>query len=224
MKFKSHIVTQASGSVGGTTYATNQGGLYMRARSIPTNPNTSFQAAYRNFFRTVMNAWTNTLTAAQRAAWSTYAKNTPVINSLGSSIILGDNAMFLRTNGIALQNGIALFTAAPTTFDLGSFTAPVPSITHASTSMSVAFTAGDTWNTAGGALLIYASRQQNASINFFKGPFRLVGKISGTATSPQSFVLPFAAGPTTSAMFIKVSALQPDGRLSNPLIIKSTPV
>ncbi len=224
MKFKSQIATQVSGSVGGTTYASNQGGMYMRARSIPTNPNTSFQASYRAFFRTVMNAWTNTLTAAQRAAWSVYAKNTPVLNSLGSSIILGDNAMFLRTNGIALQNGIALFTAAPTTYDLGAFTAPVPTITHASTSMSVAFTVGDSWNATGGALLIYASRPQNASINYFKGPFRLVGKISGTATSPQVFVLPFAAGSTTSSMFVKASALQPDGRLSNPLIIKSTPV
>ena len=197
MKFKSHIVTQVSGSVGGTTYAQNQGGMYMRARSIPTNPNTSFQQSYRQFFKTVMNAWTNTLTAAQRAAWSTYAKNTPVINSLGSSIILGDNAMFLRTNGPALQNGISLFASAPTTFDLGAFTAPVPTITHATTSMSVAFTTGDTWNTAGGALLLYASRAQNGSINFFKGPFRLVGKISGGATSPQTFTLPFAAGSTS---------------------------
>lgn len=224
MKFKSHIVTQASGSVGGTTYASNQGGLYMRARSIPTNPNTSFQQSYRQFFKTVMNAWTNTLTAAQRTAWSVYAKNTPVIDSLGSSIVIGDNAMFLRTNGPALQIGLALFANAPTTFDLGAFTAPVPTITHSSTSMSVAFTVGDTWNTAGGAMLLYASRPQNPSINFFKGPFRLVGKISGVATSPQTFTLPFAAGSTTSVMFIKASVLQPDGRLSTPMIIKSTPV
>jgi len=223
MKFKSHIVTQASGSVGGTTYASNQGGLYMRARSTPTNPNTGFQATVRTFFRTIMNAWTNTLTSAQRSAWDTYAKNTPIVNSLGDSKPIGANAMFLRTNSVVLQAGLTLVTAAPTTYDLGSFTAPTFTVAASSSSATAAFTTTDSWHASGGALLVYASRPQNPSINYFKGPFRLAKVILGTATSPQTFTLPFVAGGTNSCVFMKVSALQPDGRLSQPTINKSTP-
>ena len=40
MLFKSAAFTQASGSVGGLTFAHNRGGMYTRARSIPVNPKT----------------------------------------------------------------------------------------------------------------------------------------------------------------------------------------
>jgi len=224
MKFKSHIVTQASGSVGGTTYAQNQGGLYMRARSIPTNPNSAAQQALRNVFKGLMNAWTNTLTAAQRAAWNVYSTNVPMKGPLGDTRPIGGVANFIRSNTPRVQNAQSRIDSAPTTFDVGAFTQPTFAITHSSTSMVATFTTGDSWNLSGGAMFLYASRPQNASINFFKGPFRLVGVIPGPATSPQSFTLPFAAGATTSAMFIKASVSQPDGRLSTDSITKSTPV
>lgn len=224
MKFKSHIVTQASGSVGGTTYAHNQAGLYMRARSIPTNPNTTFQATVRNTFRSIMNRWTNVLDGGQRAAWSNYAKNVPIKNSLGDNIIIGDNAMYLRTQSVCAQEGLAYKDSAPTIYDLGAFTEPVPTITAGSTDLSLAFTAGDSWHAPNGAMGVWAGRPQNGSVNFFKGPWRYVGAIDGTATSPAVFTLPFAAGDTASSYFLKVSSMEPDGRLSNPGFIKSTPV
>ena len=223
MKFKSHIVTQASGSVGGTTYATNQGGLYMRARAIPTNPNSSGQQAVRTNFRTLMNAWTNVLTAAQRLAWQVYSTNVPMIGPLGDARPIGGNANYLRANAPRLQNAQSRIDTAPGVFDTGSFTQPTFAITPSSTSMAVTFTVGDTWHASGGAMFIYASRPQNPSVNYLKTGFRLVGVITGTATSPQSFVLPFTAGTTASAMFLKASASQPDGRLSVASIVKSTP-
>jgi hypothetical protein len=222
--FLSHLVTQISGSTGGTTYANNQGGMYTRARSKPTNPNSPGQQAVRTNFKNLMNAWTNVLTAAQRAAWQTYNKNTPMMNKLGQMKPIGDNSNYLRSNAPRVQNGLARVDSGPTTFDLGSFTQPTFAITHGTNSMAVTFTVGDSWNVAGGAMFLYASRPQNASINFFKGPFRLVGVISGVATSPQNLVLPFVAGSTSTAMFIKTSVSQADGRLSTDSIVKSTPV
>lgn len=224
MKFKSHIATQVSGSQGGTTYAQNQGGMYMRARSIPTNPNTPQQSALRAVFKGIMNAWTNTLTSAQRAAWNVYSTNVTFIDKLGTAISIGGVANYVRANTPRVQNALSRIDNAPVTFNVGAFTPPTFAVTHSSTSMVATFTAGDTWNTAGGGMFIYASRPQNSSINFFKGPFRLVGVVSGVATSPQTFVLPFAAGTTASTMFFKVSVTQPDGRLSSDQIIKSTPV
>ncbi len=224
VKFKSQIATQVSGSVGGTTYAQNQGGMYMRARSIPTNPNSGFQQAVRTFFKQCLNAWTNSLTAAQRAAWSVYDQNTPIIGPLGDSRKIGANAQFLRSNVSRLQGGLARVDSAPTTFDLGSFTQPTFATSINGGSLLATFTTTDSWHTSGGAMLLYASPPQNSSINFFKGPFRYVGTITGAATSPQTFVLPFTAGGTNTCMFIKTAATQPDGRLSTPSIVKSVPV
>lgn len=224
MKFKSQIVTQASGSVGGTTYASNQGGLYMRARSTPTNPNSAFQQAVRTFFKQCMNAWTNTLTSVQRAGWNAYATNTPITNTLGDARKIGDNAMYARSNVSRLQAGLTRIDAPPTTYDLGQFTQPTFTTSINASSLAVAFTTGDAWHTTNGGLLIYASRPQNASVNYFKGPFRLVGVVGGAATSPATFTLPFSAGPATSVIFMKTVATQPDGRLSTPSIVKSTPV
>lgn len=224
MKYNSALMSSASGSAGGLTASRNKGGSYFRKRSIPTNPNSAFQQAFRTLFKAIMNAWTNTLTAAQRSGWNTYAVNTPLIDSLGASRVITDNAMYLRSNSVRLQNGLSRIDGAPVVFDLGSFTQPTFSVTASTSFLSVAFTTGDSWHASGGGLFIYASRPQNASINFFKGPFRLVGVISGTATSPQTFTLPFAAGTTASAMFLKSSVSQPDGRLSTESIVKSTPV
>jgi len=38
MKFKSPILSQASGSIAGITFSHNRGGMYVRARAVPTNP------------------------------------------------------------------------------------------------------------------------------------------------------------------------------------------
>ncbi|KKM06452.1 hypothetical protein LCGC14_1743870, partial [marine sediment metagenome] len=48
MLFKSGLITQGSGSIGGLTASHNRGGMYFRARTIPTNPATSFQTVVRN--------------------------------------------------------------------------------------------------------------------------------------------------------------------------------
>lgn len=224
MKYKSPILSQASGSLAGSTFSRNKGGNYMRARAVPTNPNSAFQQTVRTFFKGIMNAWTNTLTAAQRAGWATYATNTPIVDSLGESRVIPDNAMYLRSNNSRLQAGLARVDTAPGVYDLGSFTQPTFTVAANGASVTAAFTTGDAWNAAGGGLLFYASRPQNASINFFKGPFRLVGKATGVATSPQVFTLPFTAGSTASCLFIKTVATTADGRLSTESIVKSTPV
>lgn len=66
-------------------------------------------------------------------------------------------------------------------------------------------------------MLIQVSRPMNASINFFKGPYRIAGKVQGDSVappvSPEAVAAPFAfvAGQQL-ALEIKVS--RADGRLS----------
>jgi len=222
MKFKSPLISQASGSLAGTTFSRNKGGLYMRARATPTNPNSSFQQAVRAIMSQLSNVWSSTMTAAQRTAWETYAANTPLVDSLGESRPVTGLNMFCRYNVPALQSetiSTPLLTA-PTEFNLGEYTAPTIASVTAPSTMSLGFEATDAWcDETGSNMLIYASRPQGPAINFFKGPYRFCGMVEGddssAPTSPASITLPFvvAAG---QKVFIKASVARVDGRLSSP--------
>lgn len=226
MKFTSALVSGASGSIRGMTASHNRGGQYLRGRTIPTNPNSVFQQAVRNNLSVLQTRFLTTLTAAQRLAWNTYAQNTPVTDSLGNSIKLTANQWYVACNSLRLQSGIAVVDAGPTTFGLPTFTLPVPTIAAAGTTVSVAFTNTDAWAIAtGGAMLLFASRPQNATINFFKGPFRFAGKVLGAATPPTSpavITLPFPVGPVGSKMYFRAVAVGVDGRKSIDLFLNAT--
>lgn len=218
MKFNSLVYGAVSGSVGGLTYSHNQGGMYTRARAIPTNPNTSQQQALRNAMGALTTAWLTTLTALQRTGWATFAANVPLIDSLGQSRSIPPLAWYLKANSIRLQSGLTRIDAPPTIYELATLTLPVPTIVAAGTTSSLAFTNTDLWATeVGGALLVYASRPQNATKNFFNGPYRYAGRVNGAVsppTSPSVITLPFSIGPAGSKMFFKFVAVRADGRPS----------
>ncbi len=218
MKFSSTIYAAVSGSIGGITYAHNQGGMYARARAVPTNPNTAQQQVMRNAMGNLTTAWLTVLTAAQRTGWSTFAANVPVLDALGQSRTIPPLSWYVKANSLRLQVGLTRIDAPPVIFELATMTLPVPTIVAAGTTVSVAFTNTDGWaGEVGGALLVYASRPQNATKNFFAGPYRFAGRVNGAGTPPTSpavITLPFTIGPTGSRMMFKFIALRADGRPS----------
>lgn len=218
MKFKSQVYTQVSGSVGGLTYAHNKGGMYTRGRSIPTNPKTLQQQAVRNGLQLTSNAWSATLTSAQRDAWNTYAFNVPMVDSLGESRKVSGNAMYNRSNVIRIQAGLTSVAAGPTTFTLATLTNPTVSGVASTGVLTVGFTNTDTWATAvGGALLVYVSRPQSVGVTFFKGPYRYAGRVNGAVVPPTSpstaITSPFALA-AGQRVFVRILATNADGRLS----------
>lgn len=218
MKFSSQIYTAVSGSIGGVTYAHNQGGMYARGRAVPTNPNTAQQQVMRNAMGALTTAWLSVLTALQRTGWSTFAANVPLTDALGQARTIPPLSWYIKVNSLRLQTALTRIDAPPTVFELATMTLPVPTIVAAGTTVSVAFTNTDAWaGEVGGALLVYASRPQNATKNFFAGPYRFAGKISGAVsppTSPAVITLPFSIGPTGSRMMFKFVAVRADGRPS----------
>lgn len=224
--FKSGLVTQASGSVGGLTFSHNQGGLYMRARSIPVNPNTAQQQAVRNLMAQLVAAWNDDLSAGQRATWDLYAFNTPVTSKLGEPINLSGLNMYVRSNLPRLQAGKARVDQGPATFNLGSFTAPTFSIDTANDEGDVSFTDTDEWANEDDAFaLVYFSRPFGATINYFKGPYRFANTIAGNSstppTSPAAITLPFPVE-AGQQVGLKFSVSRADGRLSSPFRSRAT--
>lgn len=222
MKFKSQIVTQASGSLGGTTFSRNTGGMYMRARAVPTNPNSPQQQAVRGIFADLTQRWNNSLDGLQRASWLAYAFTVPLIDKLGDSVKVTALNMYIRSNVPRVQSGLARIDDAPTTFNLGGFTNPTFGIDATANEADVAFDVADAWvGETGSSMLLWAGSPQNATINYFKGPYRYAGRIDGDATtpptSPAAIALPYAAA-VGQRVFLRVSVTRADGRLSYPFL------
>lgn len=218
MIFKSQMVTQASGSVGGVTYAHNKGGLYQRARSIPTNPSTPQQQEIRTLVAQLSNLWLAALTQAQRSAWDVYAANVTVPNALGDQIHISGLNQYIRSNVPRNQANLARVDAAPTVYNIGDFTEPSFTADATLNQAAVAFTDTDDWvNEDDAAMLCYFSRPQNISINYFKGPYRFADLIAGDSstppTSPATINLPFVVT-AGQRVFGRFNVVRADGRLA----------
>jgi len=237
MLFKSALVTQASGSIGGMTLAHNAGGMYIRARAIPVDPGSTNQLGVRNALTTLTNAWTEQLSLAERNSWNLYASNVPITNPLGDTVNISGQNWFIAANTPRLQANAKLATTAlarvdtaTPIFNRGTLTAPT--VIGDTGDTIIAFNNTDTWaTTTGGALLVFQGKPVNAARNYFRGPFRLVARILGAATPPTSpATIAVAAMPssyyafydTPNAYFYRFVATTVDGRLSTGQIVRAT--
>jgi hypothetical protein len=219
MLFKSQVYTQVSGSVGGVTYARNRTGMYARSRALPVNPGTSFQNDVRNWFGQMASYWGLTLTADERASWNNYAANVPVINRLGDAINLTGQSWFIGSAVSRLQAGLAVVESGPTIYQRAHpIGIPTFAIDASDDDVDFAFDNSAEWAGLGGAAVLFASRPQPASVNFFAGPYRYAGVVLGAAiapTSPATIELPFPVQ-ENDKVFFQVRYLDPDGATSVP--------
>lgn len=107
------VVSDIRGSIAGTTYSRNKGGLYARARVAPINRNTPAQSLVRANFATNAKRWSGTFTDSERASWTAFAAANPLVNILGASIIVSGLAMAQKLNQVLSQIGAAAITAPP---------------------------------------------------------------------------------------------------------------
>jgi hypothetical protein len=215
-------VAQISGSIGGTTFARNKAGFYARNRTVPVNPGSARQQTIRFAVAQLTTRWVETLTAAQRAAWETYAANVHLPNSLGQLRDVGGIAMYVRSNVPRLTSLLPLMPLvddAPTIFDLGTFSEPaIDSVDAAADTADISFDNTDAWAIeVNAAMYVFASRPQNPSVNFFKGPYQAAATIPGAVMppiSPQTFNLPFPVA-VGNRVFFRMNVTRADGRLAS---------
>ncbi|OHB84403.1 MAG: hypothetical protein A2V98_10425 [Planctomycetes bacterium RBG_16_64_12] len=225
MKFVSPVYSDAWGKIAGLVYARNRFGMYTRALVTPVNPQSSEQQQVRNALAAMNARWTETLTAAQRAAWEAYALAVPKV-SHGQSLTLTGQNWFIACNTPRVQCDAAISPTtlpiiddAPTLFNQAqSF--PVAITRNAATqNWDCAFDNTQDWaSEAGAAIIIRQSRGTNASRNFFKGPYRLMNRVAGAGTPPASPKVFAAVFPIVSGLryFFESRLVRADGRISSP--------
>lgn len=220
MKYRSQIVTAASGSVGGCVFSRNRFGSYIRNRALPVNVASTQQNVLRAAMATLVTRWTSTLTTAQRSSWETWAANTPQVDPIGQTYNMTGQNAYVSMNALRIQTALAIIDVAPVIFAGAALTPPgITSITATTGVMIVTFTNTDAWATAvGGKLLVYTSRPQNASKLFFAGPYRFAGAINGAATpptSPQNITIAFTCVPT-QRVHVRFRSLNANAQISSP--------
>lgn len=226
MKYKSAILTAASGSVGGLTFSHNSGGLYTRARSIPVNTNTSQQQVVRNAMSICVAAYTDPEGDVSTGQWENYANEQLLPDAFGDPRQISGLAQFVRSMVPRIQAGLAIVNAGPMEYILPTMTLPTVTVASAPAAINVTFTNADAWaNEAGGALLVYCSRPQMPSVNFFAGPYRYCGKIPGATPTPPTSpaaVTPAFAPVADMVTHVAMRITRADGRLSSMLRFRYT--
>lgn len=210
-------VTQASGSIGGTTYARNRFGNYSRSRTKPVNPSSTAQNLIRSSMAYLSQYWSANLTDEERGKWATYAAAVPGLNRLGESVYYTGLNQFLRSNIVRVMTGDAVIDAGPTTLSLPEQD-PSMSATFTTSTQKIGITYDEDlpWASEVGArMLIFQGQPQIATRNFFKGPWKYAGEIISTDSSPKDLdaVFPIV---TDQKIWVYGRIQRADGRLSNP--------
>ena len=211
-----------SGKLGGLVFGNGPGGSFVRSWQVPTDPGTPAQETVRAATTQLSNRWVGTLTAAQRTGWETYAANVTVPGRFGNQIHISGISMYARSNVARIQyfGAPGIKDDAPVIYNLGEYSAPNFTFTAYDT-VNVNFNTGDDWvSEDGAAMLVYASRDQNPTRNYFKGPYRkcvtaILGNLATPPPSPTLLTLPFL-GVELNRTFFFTRVMRNDGRVSAP--------
>jgi hypothetical protein len=219
-----------SGKMGGTVASHNRGGAYFRAKSIPTNPNSTRQQAVRAIMTGLVGYWGETLTVLQRDAWKTYADNTPYNDVLGQSIVMTGQNAFIANNVARQQAGLPAVLDAPVIYDHGQMVANfIGDVAGDDVVGSFSINSGlldaNTVNLAmppddDGDLLVYFGRPVSVGTNFYKGPYQFYTSAPVTsgnaAVTLETLTIPDLTYPLTVGQRrpVKMVVAYDDGRTS----------
>jgi hypothetical protein len=209
-----------SGSIAGNTFARNRFGNYVRSRTKPVNPRSTAQANVRTNLAFCTNRWHSFLVAGQRAGWDAYAAAVAMKNKLGDTTFITGFNHYIRSNVLRKIQLDTVVDAGPAILSLPEKPINFYVTPTVAGGLSVSFDIGqDWWDEPTGLLIVFMGQPQLKSRNYFAGPWKRVGAVSGTQESPKIFATP----PYTIALNQKIwfygRISRVDGRLSEPVVV-----
>lgn len=213
-------IIQMAGSIGGNTFARNRYGNYARSKTVPVNPRSTRQLVVRQIIAMLVARWSSVVTDAQRVAWNQYADAVSMQNRLGEAVKLSGFNHYCRSNAPLILQELDAVDDAPTVYELPDQDPTLAaSGVSATGKITVTYDAGLDWaGEVGGHLLLSAGRPQNPQVNFFAGPYRVMGKVDGAVSPPSGTIeldAPFGMG-TGNKVWVRARIARADGRLSQP--------
>lgn len=184
------IASQISGTAASTTFARNRGKAYFRNRVVPINRRSVGQGNKRQLLAALAAQWRG-LSQAQRNGWDNASQDFPIQDSLGQTITLTGEQLYVRFNANLNQVGVAPISdaPAPVAFAILALGATVASddnvITQAFTPTPVP---------TGFALVIRATGPRSPGISFVsQSAFRFIQFVAAAGTSPANIATAYQA-------------------------------
>lgn len=206
-----------SGSQANTTASHNRAGQYYRNRRAPVQPvGTGRRAAIRTAFAAAARGYA-ALTAANQAAWTAYALAYPVTDSLGQTITLTGQQMFVSIGTQLLNCGGVLPTVPPISNAVASAGVPTLTFVHAG-----AVTLTPTGLGAASDFALYAFSAPQTSGTSFCKTFWQAGHVAGNSAvaivATTAYNAQFGPGAAGNRIFFKVTPVNQYGVTGIPYI------
>lgn len=215
------LISNISGSVGGQTFATGPGGLMVRQRSSPTQPQSPAQQAVRQSLSNVSKSWSDVLTDAQRQSWIDFAAANPIPGAFGEPMVLSGIGMYVRLNQQLVQGESAMISNPPLDLVVPSITtlSCVPDATLGD--FDVVYTA--TPLPANVKLVVFATQSLSQGITQFGNFLRQVFVSAAAAASPQDIFAGYvgrfgALGPVGAKVGIEAFLLDATKGATSPVL------
>lgn len=206
-----------SGSQAATTASHNRAGQYYRNRRAPVQPvGTGRRAFIRTSFGASSSAWA-ALTLTNQMGWISYAAAHPITDSLGQSITLTGQQMFVAVATQLLNCGAALPTVPPVSSTVYSVGVPTFTVVSAG-----AITLTPTGAGSAADFFLYAfARPVSSGVGFMK-TFWQAGHVAGNSVTPivatTAYHTQFGTPAVGQRVFCKVTPVNQYGVTGTPNI------
>lgn len=181
------MIGELSGKLGGSVFARNRGGAYIRQYVIPVDPRTGAQVSARSNFGLASSTY-HALNDSTKALWSNFASNVfnPKTGQMG--VPSGFNAY------VSLNTVVNTIKNIPSTIQLNSVAAPKTDILFQNASTPPDFALEGNFGLSGGSI--------PAPFILQSGSFGNITRGLSTTTIPFSFVLKLNGGVGPSGDFV----------------------
>lgn len=184
-------ITDARGKIAGIVYSKNASGAYVRAKVSPTQALTTRRGVVRERITNLSKYFSGQLTAAQVLAWNAFAKNNPVTNVFGHTVILSGIQTFCRINAAILNAGGTQIDDPPVSLGITGITTLSATATAGTPTFSIVF--GPSPLDTNVRLNVWATQQLPLGRTYTKSYMRYIGSSSSAATTPLNALSMYTA-------------------------------
>ncbi len=212
-----------SGSIAGTVHSHNRAGQYTRNRRAPVQPiGTGRRAQVRAAFSAAAGGYAH-LTEADRAAWASFGAGHPITDSLGQTVVLTGQQMYVRVSATLANIGKS-FSASPPADASPPDVTPISLAASVATGLTLSFTPGATGQTLAVAVSQPVSPGRLFWKTFWQPPMG-DGYVDATA-GPWSLAAviynaQFGAPMIGHRVFARVTPVSVDGFNGPPVIVSA---
>lgn len=178
----SALVSDMRNKLNGSVLSKNRAGSYVRNKTTPVNPQTSFQQAVRQRLGALSAQW-GALTAPQRSSWTSATSSFPYTDIFGDKKELDGKSLFVKLNSNLANIGSPTITTAP-----GAVGIPVFGVLSATGDISaggvsdLTLTLSQATVPTGFTLAVYCTSPIKPGVSFVKNKFRYLGTATAVAS------------------------------------------